>query len=404
MMRPFLTPGLAYARRSAAFGRQVAGGLAVLLIITGLTKAVHADSLGPSSVPSTLPAESAFPLPPRLSLAVDYSAMLQAARGGAGNEDAASGAARIFGQIGLYQSPNGATGKLTYKVENRHRYDELAPQDLGFATGYVGLPSITFSDAGTLLTNLYWQHTSAENRWAVIAGVVDVTDYVDVYAFVNPWRDFSNLAFSTNPTVPAPNQGFGIAGRALIGSHGYVLGGLADTNGDPSNPWNSFTGFFDDPEAFVHAEIGYIRSFEDRFTDNIHVTLWHADARTADKVGSGHGAAISASWQVTDTVTPFARFGFAQGSGALYDRSASVGLGYATGRGDDVIGLGVNWSRPNRDSFGKLDDQFTLEAYWRFAFQEHFEITPDVQYVSNPALSSDASDLWNLGLRLRAIF
>lgn len=62
-----------------------------------------------------------------------------------------------------------------------------------------------FSDIGWALTNLYWEQHLWGNRVALVGGVVDSTDYVDVYGLVNPWADFSNLAFSTDPTIPAPN-------------------------------------------------------------------------------------------------------------------------------------------------------------------------------------------------------
>lgn len=374
------------------------------LFVTIGPQGADADSLGPASVASSLPEQSAFPTPPRLTFAFDYSAMLQAARGGP-NRNAGGGVARAFGHVSLYGSPGGATGTLTYKVENRHRYGDLAPQDLGLSIGYVGLPATTFSDAGTLLTNLYWQHTSADNRWAMVAGIVDVTDYVDVYAFVNPWRDFSNLVFSTNPTIPAPNQGFGIAARATVGTNGYILGGIADVKGDPAAPGASLSDFLKDPETFKHLEIGYVSSFDDRFTDNIHLTLWQSDAVSGTGVPSGRGAAVSASWRVSDRVTPFARIGFGDGGGALYEKTAAIGFGYATDRADDVIGMGLNWSRPNADSLGVgLDDQITFETYWRFSVADRFEITPSIQYVDNPALAPAESALWFLGLRLRAVF
>ena len=47
-----------------------------------------------------------------------------------------------------------------------------------------------------------------DNRLAFVGGIVDVTDYLDVYGLVNPWTDFNNYAFTTNPTIPAPDQGW----------------------------------------------------------------------------------------------------------------------------------------------------------------------------------------------------
>ena len=49
-----------------------------------------------------------------------------------------------------------------------------------------------------------------------MAGIVDVTDYVDTYGLVNHWTNFSNLAFSTDPTIPVPHQGLGAAVRATF--------------------------------------------------------------------------------------------------------------------------------------------------------------------------------------------
>ncbi len=43
----------------------------------------------------------------------------------------------------------------------------------------------------------------------------DVTDFVDVYGLVSPYTSFQNLAFNTNPTINAPNQGLGLAARCI---------------------------------------------------------------------------------------------------------------------------------------------------------------------------------------------
>lgn len=141
-----------------------------------------------------------------LPVGLDYSVMLQATRGAA-QKEAAGGVARIYGQLDVTPDSVAGSDQLVFKIEHRHRLvTTLAAQDLGFASGYLGLSSLTYSDAGALLTNLFWQHKSADNRWALVAGIVDVTDYVDVYALVNPWRDFSNLAFSTTGGFSAAPQ------------------------------------------------------------------------------------------------------------------------------------------------------------------------------------------------------
>lgn len=360
---------------------------------------------GPSSVEQTLLANDRETFAERLDFGFDYSVLGQSADAN-GTTNAVGGAVRFFGSINLYGGEGTSSGSLTFKVENRHRLGtDLAPQDLGFAVGYVGLPAITFSDAGWLLTNLFWQHTSADNRWAVVAGITDVTDYVDVYALGNPWAEFSNLVFSTNPTIPSPNQGFGLDGRYRFGSNGYVLAGIADANGDPSDPFHSLSEFFADAEVFAHAEFGWVGDWEDRYANNVHLTIWHSDARPEAGISSGRGAALSASWRIADRYIPFARIGASDGGGPLLDRSASFGLGIDTGQSDDRLAIGLNWGRPNENVYGSTNkNQLTAETYWRFSVADWLEITPDVQYIRNPALALAQKDIWIFGLRLRATF
>ena len=187
-----------------------------------------------------------------LAFGFDYNALYQKASQSPGEDSAAGGVIRAFGQWTLTGRGTENTGTLVYKVEHRHRLGtDIPPQDLGFETGYAGLTAVPFSDIGWAMTNLYWDQHIMDNRVAFVAGVVDVTDYVDVYGLVNPWADFSNLAFSTDPTIPAPNQGLGAAVRLLVTPNYYVLGGIADANGDPTDPDNSFDSFFSDAEFFT---------------------------------------------------------------------------------------------------------------------------------------------------------
>ena len=163
----------------------------------------------------------------------DYNALVEDANKSLGENTAASGVFRFFGQWTFMGRGSEDNSTLVYKVENRHKYGtEIAPQQLAGDIGYAGLTAVSFSDVGWALTNLYWYQKFFGNHLGIVFGDVDVTDYVDVYALVNPWTDFNNLAFTTSPTIPAPNQGLGAAVR--VGKKNfYFLGGMADANGDP---------------------------------------------------------------------------------------------------------------------------------------------------------------------------
>ena len=340
------------------------------------------------------------------SFGFDYNALFQATNDSPGEDKAAGGVFRAYGQWTLVGKESENTGALVYKVENRHRLGtDIAPKGLGSEIGYAGLTAVTFSDIGWALTNLYWSQHLLKNRVGFVAGVVDTTDYVDVYGLVNPWTDFNNYAFTTNPTIPAPDQGLGAAVRVMPMENFYIVAGIADANGDPTDIGDSVNSFFSKAEFFTHLEVGWISSWERRFSDNIHLTAWHVDEREQAQVSDGWGVAFSFSRLFADTWEPFFRAGYARDGGALWERSISVGLGYHTRKKSDVLGVGLNWSRPNEDTFGPgLDDQYTAEIYYRFQLLKILTITPDVQLLINPASNPEEDQVWIFGLRARLAF
>jgi len=340
------------------------------------------------------------------SFGADYNALFQAAIESLGEDTTAGGVFRAYGRWALIGRDSENTGTLVYKVENRQRLGtDIVPQAFGGEVGYAGLSATTFSDIGWALTNLYWSQRLLDNRLAFAGGVVDVTDYVDIYGLVNPWTDFSNLAFSTNPTIPAPNQGLGGAVYVRPAENFYLLGGIADANGDPTDPGNAFDSFFNDAEFFTHIEVGWISSWERRFSDNIHLTAWHADERKQAQVSDGWGVAFSISRLFADTWEPFLRAGYAEDGGALWEGAISAGLGYHTRNKGDLLGVGINWSHPSEDTFGPgLDDQYTAEIYYRFQLLKILTITPDVQLLINPANNPEEDQVWIIGLRARLAF
>jgi len=334
-----------------------------------------------------------------LAFGLDYTAIYQIATKSPREDDAAGGIFRFFGSWTLFGRDSGNTGTFTYKVENRHGLGtELVPQNLGFEVGYIGITAAPYNDAGWLLTNFYWQQRLFGGRVSIIAGIVDVTDYVDVYALTNPWTQFSNLSFGLSPTIPAPNQGLGAAFGAMATDHIYVVAGIADTNGDPSDPFNNFDTFFDDHEYFTHAEIGWVSSFERRYLDNIHLTFWHVDEREKLAIPDGWGMAFSSSWYLYDSLLPFFRAGYSDTEASLLEGNVSAGLGYYMKGSSDLIGFGLSWGTPFDNS---LRDQYTAELFYRFQLAQNLAVTPDIQFLIDPANNPDHDFIVVFGVRAR---
>jgi porin len=207
----------------------------------------------------------------------DYFALIQAASESPGKDTDGGGVFRAYGSWTLTGRDGADTGNLVYKVENRHRLGTaIAPKDLGAEIGYAGITALAFRGDfdDWALTNLYWNQHLFNNRLGFSTGVVDVTDYVDVYGLINLWKNFNNYAFTTSPTIPAPDQGLGAAVRVMPTENVYFIGGIADANGNPTEPEDFFDSFFSDAEYFTHAEVGWISSWDKRFNDNIHLPYW----------------------------------------------------------------------------------------------------------------------------------
>jgi len=340
-----------------------------------------------------------------LSMSIDYSAVYLGASESPGEDRASSGMVRFFGAWDLVGRGTKNTGAFIWKVEHRHAYTDVAPGGFGFNLGYVGLFEPPFSDQGTRLTNLYWRQRFNDGRIALVGGWVDPTDYLDVYALASPWTGFLNFAFSTGTTtIPVPNEGFGLAAGAMITDSIFLIGGLADLNADPTDPGQTFDSFFSDYEYFKHIEIGWTPSHDRIYLDNVHLTLWHADERVEATTPSGWGANFSWTHYINDKWLPFVRAGYADDGGSLMQKSVSIGFGYQRKPGKNLLGFGLNWGEPNESTWEPgLPNQYTAELFYRWQVSKAIAITPDVEYLRNPALNPDGDSIWVFGLRVRGV-
>ena len=282
------------------------------------------------------------------SIGLDYTPLyLQSSEEGvSGKDNASSGIFRVFGSWDLVGRGTKNTGALVWKIENRHSYTEVSPQDFGFDQGYVGLIEAPFSDEGTRLTNLYWRQRFNEGKSTVTVGMLDVTDYVDVYALASPWTGFMNFAFSTGSAAMfIPNDAtFGIAGGTMLSDNLFLIGGITNAYTDPTEPFETVGDFFSENEYFSSIELGWTRGQERIYLDNMHVTLWHVDESIPAGTPGGWGVAFNYSRTLdNNTWMPFLRGGYADDGGTLLQKSLSVGLGYNAFGGRDQLGVAVNW-------------------------------------------------------------
>ncbi|MFM2590174.1 carbohydrate porin [Vibrio sp. TBV020] len=351
----------------------------------------------------------------------DYFALgLSSPDGKNGNDaDASSGVARLYGSWNLLGKGTNNTGSLVWKVEHRHSYSNTAPKQFAWLgeeqIGYVGMIAPAYSDQGFRVTDLNWKQKFNDGRGTFVIGWQDVTNYVDTYALASPWTGFTNLAFGTGAgAMGLPDDGIlALSAGHMIGNNFYVVGGIADAKGKSDDIFEGFDTLFNDTTLFTTLELGWTASQEQIYTDNFHVTFWHMDegsqhslSATSTREGdSGQGVNFSWSQFVTPQMMPFVRGGVSEGDVALYDKSLSVGLGYfGLGNPKNNLGVAINWSETNSDTlqneFGADKDQTAVEIYYNMQLTDYLQVTPDIQYINNPALS-DESNAWVFGIRAR---
>lgn len=333
-----------------------------------------------------------------------------------GTEDtSASGVARFYGSWDLIGRESGNTGGISWKIEHRHAYTDVAPKwhSLYGGINIAGMNGTAYSDQGTRLTLLHWKQKFNRGKTTVIAGWADVTDYVDAYALASPWSGFTNLAFSTGAgSMALPDDGvLSLAVGHMITDNVYAIASVSDANGKSDDPFDGFDSLIDQHDLFTSLELGWTASQDRIYTDNVHLTAWQLDSTIQDDGSYRHGKLdnkginFSASYFATPQIMPFLRGGFSEGDASLTKSSVSAGVGYfGLGLPSNNLGVAINWSEPNDQQvdFGGLfkdEDQYILELYYNIALGEHFNITPDIQYVKNPALSTE-DDAWVFGVRM----
>ncbi|TLU64830.1 carbohydrate porin [Thalassotalea litorea] len=311
-------------------------------------------------------------------------------------DTSALGIIRFNGAWDILRTADNSTGTLYFNVDNRHKLaTEIAPADMASQIGYAGMTGTLFSDVGTVVVDLNYQHRFNQDQGGIVVGRFDPSDYVFVSGYANPWTSFQNVAVLLNPAVALPDVSWGIGAGSWVNDQIYMLATINDANGTVTDNLEFLSG---GSEFFTAAEVGWSPASELRFNRQINLSIWHADQRDGVTFDDSHGVAISASWLFDDVWMPIMRLGWSEGEAPIYNRTATVGLIYRPPIRSDEFGMAVNWGRPAVDG---LTDQITTEVFYKLQFSQNLAITPSLQYLRDPALHPTQDAVTIFGLRFR---
>lgn len=137
----------------------------------------------------------------------------------------------------------------------------------------------------------------------------------------------------------------------------------------------------------------------------LRLQFWHQDALEASGTPSGQGVTFLASRLYDDKWFPFLIAGYSDGNASLMKKDVTAGLGIAIDTqhraARDVFGIAASWGEPSNPL---LREQISSEIFYRFTLVQNIVITPSVQWVRNPAATTDFDDVLTAGIRLRVTF
>lgn len=256
------------------------------------------------------------------------------------------------------------------------------------------------------LLTAWYKHTfkfSDDHTLRLTGGIIDATDYLDDNTFANDeYTQFMNCALVNGPHCFLPSYDLGGAVEWAIA--GFSVRGVAMAVGS-----NGEEGELDEPYNFFGLQLGYTVDFgmgEGNYRLLLDATSDDFSSKTSAAKERLSGLTLSFDQQFGEILGAWLRFGFQDDKAAIcYKDTYSGGLnisGNLWGREQDNIGIGYAHLRG-----GNLDVNNTdvFEIYGRFALNDIFAITGDVQYMKDSYKNGGVDpSAWIFGLRATAEF
>ena len=283
------------------------------------------------------------------------------------------------------------------------------------------------------VTELWYQQNFMDDALRFRLGKLDLTagfesrgvpGAFDGNMFANDeTSQFLNSALVNNPAVPFPDNGLGFGAYQEITSWWYVSGAVADAEANATEAGINTT-FDGDTHLFYVVETGLVPSFESNkgeLPGAYRLGVWNdrqpkeylAENRTKrDDLGvylsagqmlwlengepedeQGFGLFGRAGW-ADDKVNEIKVFG---SLGAQY-------TGLIPGRDADVLALGLAEGRLSGHADFSSSYERTVELYYRAELAPWFQLSPSVQWISNPGGQSMSEDPIVIGCRAQLAF
>jgi carbohydrate-selective porin OprB len=309
----------------------------------------------------------------------------------------------------------------------------------GIDEASVGSVFAVNGDAGSrdalVMTEFWWEQSMLDGTLRLRLGKLDMTGgfehhgcpvSFDCSNYANDeTSQFLNSALINNPTIPFPDCGLGALLYWNPIKWWYASIGVADAQADARETGFSTTfggedyffyifetgvtsrldsskgplqgayriGFWNDPQPKANEDS--VKSYRDDIGvyANFDQMLYKENSESVDSQGLGAFFRYGFAPSKRNDITNFYSFGF-QYQGIIDDRD------------DDVLGIGFAqgiFSDSANTTFVE-DYENAIELYYNVKVADWFNVSPSIQYISNPGGNDAVSDSVVLGLRAQMNF
>lgn len=289
----------------------------------------------------------------------------------------------------------GKRGALTWWVRGGRPIGDPKDADLSKDIGsLLGINSAS-DDNELYVRELFWVQQLGQ-RFGFSVGQVDSTYRYDFNVVANDERyNFIASPLTNSASIPFPDPSPSADIFWFINDQAIFRAGLHSTVCEKGE-W--CLDKLDSDQWFSPAELTISPVFDSLGQGNYRFLVYFTET------GENNGGGWSLSFdQQMGRFTPFMRLSAGDKDVVEFERFLSLGIAidYPFGRPWDQAGIGFATGKP---SDPLLRDETNIELYWRFHLNPFVAITPDLQWVIDPAKNPVDDRIFVAGVRLQLDF
>ena len=336
-----------------------------------------------------------------LRIGFAWTGLYQHATKSTSAEDAASGDFDFFGRWRPLHTRE-TMGFVIFETEMRHKLGtDITPSQLGTAIGSLWGTTSGFNTEDFYLKQLYWQQFLLKNTLTYRVGKLDLSNVFNVNRLDSANLFFLNEAFTDNPTMPYPPNGFGADLTWRPARMVYLAFGAANTD---DGTLNDIEGkLLQSTDWFMAAEVGITPWLDGLGAGHYRFTGWYTSTPSGADVQDSSGFAISCDQQLGQHWMAFLRYDYGDGNLTQTKQVLAGGFGIRRpiGENDDFAGIGFAWGEATDPT---LRNQWVAESFYRFQLTPAMQLTADAQLIVNPSNLPAEETIGVFGVRLRITF